>query len=103
MIHDVRRYWKAVREQEAKLPEFVWLASGNAVTEVPARIAASLLHSGSHRIATEEEIAAQRGREVNFAKQGKRERMRRSGQAVVVLEDAPEEKPTPEPARRRRR
>lgn len=97
-------YWRALRELEATLPEFVWLVATAAgaprfVTQAAAPVAAKLLHTKAHRIATEEEVAAYRAIESAAVKQATLERKRRAGAAVVVVE----EPATSEPSPRRRR
>jgi len=99
----IGQYWKDLRSLEATLPEFVWLVATAAgappfVTQAASTIAAKLLHAKSHRVATEEEIAAHKANDALAVKQAKHERMRRSGAAVVVVEEL-----TSEPSPRRRR
>lgn len=98
----IGQYWKDLRSLEATLPEFVWLVGTAAgappfVTQAASSIAAKLLHAKSHRVATEEEIAAHKANDEVTIQQAKQERMRRSGAAVVVVEA------TSEPTPRRRR
>ena len=84
-MRDIRRYWKEVRDLEATLPEFVWLVDveGSAPVEVSAARAAQLLLAKSHRVASEEELGAQRAKEVAVGKELQRDRRRREGVAVV--------------------
>jgi hypothetical protein len=84
-VRDIRRYWKEVRDLEATLPEFVWLVDveGSAPVEVSAARAAQLLLAKSHRVASEEELGAQRAKEVAVGKELQRDRRRREGVAVV--------------------
>ncbi|MEO5926681.1 MAG: hypothetical protein ABIR70_22905 [Bryobacteraceae bacterium] len=104
MSHTIQQYWKDVRKLEETLPAVVWLV-GTAVgappfvTEVASDVAAKMLHAKSHRVASEEEVAAQRTNDASAVKQAKQERMRRTGAAVVVVD----EEPTSEPSPRRRR
>lgn len=100
----IQQYWKDRRALEQTLPEFVWIvatASGETpiVTQAVSCIAAKFLQAKSHRIATDEEVAAHLAAEVVALKQAKQERMRRSGAAVIVVEDPV----TSEPSPRRRR
>ena len=105
MSFSIQEYWRGIRALEDRLPEFVWLVSTAAnsagfVTEVPAIVAARLLSAKSHRVATEEEVQAHHAHEKVLVKQAKSERLRRSGAATVVVEEA---KPTPGPSPKRRR
>lgn len=88
----IRQYWKDVRALEDTLPAFVWLVATAAgappvVTEASAALAAKLLHAKSHRIAEPGEVEEHHQREAATLKQAKRERMRRSGAALVVLDE----------------
>jgi hypothetical protein len=85
-MRDIRRYWKDVRDLEASLPEFVSLVdvAGSAPVEVSARLAAQLLLAKSHRVASEEELGAQREKEVAAGKALKRDALRRQGVVVVT-------------------
>ena len=87
-MRDIRRYWKEVRELQASLPEFVWLVDvdGSAPVEVPAGRAAQLLLAKSHRVATGEELGAQREAEAVAGKRLEKDRRRREGVAVVSTE-----------------
>lgn len=92
MSRDIRQYWRDVRELEQSLPEYVWLANAKdavaaVVTEVPAAIAARLLRKGSHRRATEKEIAAHQAREQEARRAAREEAMRRKGVSLVVVGD----------------
>jgi hypothetical protein len=112
-MNDIRQYWKAVRAIEATLPADVWLVgveSQDFLTQVPAEAAAKMLHAKSHRMATEEEIESHRAREAAENRSARRERLRRSGAAVVAVDDgeggeAPKAtvKQSPESPRRRLR
>ncbi len=84
-MRDIRRYWAEVRALEASLPEFVWLVDveGSAPVEVSAGRAAQLLLAKSHRVATEDELTAQREKEAVARKQLQQDGRRRRGIAVV--------------------
>lgn len=85
-MRDLRRYWREVREIEAGIAEFVWIAGGDgAVTEAAARVAAPLLHAKSHRLATEEEIAARKQRDRSAIREAAERELRRRGVAVVAI------------------
>ena len=91
MSRDIRQYWQEVRELEATLDEFVWLASASEaearfVTEVPAAVAARLLRRKSHRVATEAEVAGHLERERANHKRAREEAMRRQGRSLVVVD-----------------
>jgi hypothetical protein len=91
---DLRKYWADVRAMELSLPEFVWLASiedlsrgqvGAAIVEVAAAVAAKLLHARTHRVATDVEVAAYRGREDRLKRSAVEEGLRKKGVAVVTI------------------
>jgi hypothetical protein len=109
MSHNIQRYWKEVRSLEQTLPAVVWLVGTTAgappfVTQVASDIAAKMLHARSHRIASDEEVAAHHANDAVALQQAKEERMRRKGEALVVVENAVvEDEPTSEPSPRRRR
>jgi hypothetical protein len=88
-MRDIRRYWKDVRDLEASLPEFVSLVdvAGSAPVEVSARLAAQLLLAKSHRVASEEELGAQREKEIVAGRALKRDTLRRQGVVVVGPSD----------------
>ena len=85
-MRDIRRYWQEVRALEASLPEFVSLVDveGSAPVEVSAVRAAQLLLAKSHRVASDEELCAQRDRDAAASKEILRDRRRRNGIAVVT-------------------
>lgn len=104
MSGHIQDYWKDLKSLEATLPEFVWLVATTAgappfVTQVASNVAAKVLHAKSHRVAADEEVAANRANDAATLKQAKQERMRRSGAAIVVVD----EEATSEPSLRRRR
>ncbi len=108
MSRSIREYWQEIRTLEGTLPEFVWLVcvaanSPEFVTEAPALLAARLLQAKSHRRATNEEVEAHQAREAEAVKQARHERMRRSGAAIVVVEETPEAAVKSEPSPRLRR
>lgn len=86
-MRDIRRYWRDVRALEASLPDFVWLVAveGSAPVQVGAGRAAQLLLAKSHRMASEDELSAQRDREIAERKTRQREARRREGVAVVEV------------------
>ena len=103
-MRDLRVYWQEVRTLERSLPEFVWLMSledgkrgmvGGRMAEVSAAPAAQLLHANSHRLATEEEIAAHLEKENLARRQSFQDGLRRRGIAVVAVPatTAPADKP----------
>jgi hypothetical protein len=82
---ELRKYWAEVREIEGGLPEFVWLTSSGVVVEVGRAAAARLLWGGSHRVATEEEVAEFKAGEERGKKSAAEERLWRRGVAVVEV------------------
>ncbi|MGA3189238.1 MAG: hypothetical protein ABSF22_19200 [Bryobacteraceae bacterium] len=93
-MRDLKVYWQEVRTLERTLPEFVWLMSiedrkrgmvGGRMAEVGAEPAAKLLHAKSHRMATEEEIAAHLVKEDQARRQSIHDGLRRRGIAVVSV------------------
>ncbi|MEO8096696.1 MAG: hypothetical protein ABI811_03275 [Acidobacteriota bacterium] len=103
MSRDIRQYWKEVRALENRLPEFIFLVATDGdvpgfVTEAAAGVAARLLYAKTHRAATEEEISAHQLGAEQAVRDAKKERMRLSGAAMVVVDPA-----TSEPSPRRRR
>ena len=87
-MRDLRKYWREVAEIERGLAEFVFLApraGGAALVEVPARVAAKLLHANSHRLAEEQEIAAHKAAEEELRRRSFHDELRRKGVAVVPL------------------
>jgi hypothetical protein len=93
-MRDLRQYWEEVRALERTLPQFVWLMSlddkkrgmvGRRMAEVGAAQAAQLLHAKSHRMATEEEIAAHLEKEERARRQSFQDALRRRGIAVVAV------------------
>jgi hypothetical protein len=93
-MRDLKVYWQEVRALEHSLPEFVWLMSledrkrgmvGGRMAEVGAENAAKLLHTKSHRMATDEEIAAHLEKEDQARRQGLHDGLRRRGIAVVAV------------------
>jgi hypothetical protein len=111
MMRDLRQYWQEVRTLERSLPAFTWLVSlgdakrgmvGGRMAEVGAESAAQLLHTKSHRLATEDEIAAHLEKEDRARKQVVHEVLRRKGIAVVAVPiDSPVEGGKPAATRRR--
>jgi hypothetical protein len=98
-MNNVREYWKTVRVIAETLPEFVYLVEAVenkdvvVVTQVGADLAAKLIHAKTHRIATQDEVDAHQAGEVAANKNARLERLRRSGAAVVAVEDGDEAKP----------
>jgi hypothetical protein len=83
-MRDIQRYWQEIRSIENALPQFVWVIAEDCLIEVARAVAAKLLHAKSHRLATEEEIAAQKGRDEEAKKRAEAERRTKDG--VVVVE-----------------
>ena len=112
-MRDLRRYWQEIRAVEKTLPPFPWLVSlddpkrgwiGGRMVEVSAVQAAQLLHTKSHRLATEEEIAAHLEQENEKRRKSFDDNLRRKGVACVpVVFGAPKPETTDTPARAKRR
>lgn len=97
-MRDLRAYWQEIRALEKSLPQFVWLMSldnpkrgmvGGRMAEVGAEQAAPLLHAGSHRRATDEEIDAHLARENDARRQSYYDGLKRKGIAVVPISEKP--------------
>ncbi len=86
-MFDLRKYWQEIREIEAALPQYPWLidAAGTLV-EVTAQIAAKMLHAKSHRLATEEEVAAHRDRAGSACREATKAEARRQGIETVAIQ-----------------
>jgi hypothetical protein len=91
-VRDLRKYWQEVRAIERDLPDFVWMvgvAPGREKTlrlvEVLAGQAAKMLHGGSHRLATEEEVDAHKAADDSVRQQALRDDLRRKGIAMVAV------------------
>lgn len=85
-MRNVQRYWQEIRAIESALPQFVWVIAEDCLIEVARAVAAKLLHAKSHRLATEEEIAAQKRRKAEAKRQAEAERKEKEGIAVVKVE-----------------
>jgi sugar/nucleoside kinase (ribokinase family) len=92
-VRDLRKYWQEVRAIQRDLPDFVWIV-GTAgagpqrtlrLVEVLAEQAAKMLHGGSHRLATEEEVEAHKAAEDSLRQKAFRDDLRRRGVAVVTV------------------
>jgi hypothetical protein len=85
-MRDVRHYWQEIHALEASLPEYVRVVSiTGSIAEVPAGLAAKLLHAKSHRLATEEEIRSCVAADDARNRETAREELRRRGIAVVAV------------------
>ncbi len=109
-MRDLRAYWQEIRALEKSLPQFVWLMSldspkrgmvGGRMAEVGAEQAAPLLHAGSHRRATDEEIDAHLARESDARRQSYYDGLKRKGIAVVPIAEKPSAVDTRASAKRR--
>jgi hypothetical protein len=114
MNQGIQQYWREIRELEATLPEFVWIVSTdehtpNFLTQVVAGVGAKLIRAKSHRLATDAEVEAHLANAAQQRKGAKVDRMRRSGAAVVVVNEVVNEvvdaadEPTDAPNPRRQR
>lgn len=84
-MRDLQQYWAEIRAIENGLPQFVWVIAEDCLIEVARAVAAKLLHAKSHRLATEEEIAARKAREAEAKKRHDLDRKHRDGIAVVEI------------------
>jgi NAD-specific glutamate dehydrogenase len=84
-MRDLQRYWQEIRAIENGLPQFVWVIAEDCLIEVARALAARLLHSKSHRLATEEEIKARQARAAEAKKQADTEMKRREGVEIVEV------------------
>jgi hypothetical protein len=91
---DLRRYWREIRTIESTLHEPTWLVNlddsvpgpqSRNVVEVSAAVGARFLHAKSHRLATQEEIDAQRAKEVLASQIAIHDSLRKRGITVVAL------------------
>jgi len=94
-VRDLRKYWQEVRAIERDLPDFVWIvgvAPGPErilrLVEVVAEQAAKMLHGGSHRVATDEEVDAHKAAEDSSRQHAFRDDLRRKGIAMVTVPPA---------------
>jgi hypothetical protein len=99
---DLKQYWQEVRALERSLPEYLWLMSiddakrdmvGGRMAEVGAAQAAQRLHARSHRMATDDEIAAHLAKEDQARRQNFHDGLRRRGIAVVTVPPVTSESP----------
>jgi len=93
-MRDLQQYWREIRTLAAHLPASVWLVSledpkrgmlGGRMVEVSAETAAKLLHAGSHRRATDEEIEAHRQQREKEERAAFHEKLRVKGVTVVPV------------------
>ena len=91
---DLRRYWEEIRAIEQSLPQSLWIVSledalrgyvAGMIVEVAAAVAAKMLHAKTHRVATEEEVKAERSRQDGMKKSVGDELLRKQGVAVVEV------------------
>jgi hypothetical protein len=109
---DLRVYWQEVRALANSLPQFAWLMSvddakrgmvGGRMAEVGAEQAARLLYTKSHRMATEDEVAAHLEKEEQARRESYQAGLRRRGIAVVAVPPAVTSLVSDKPATTRRR
>ena len=89
-MRDLRKYWAEVNAIGRGLADSVWVtpASAGQLVEVPAGVAARLLQSQSHRLATDKEIAAHKAGEAEARQRAFHDDLRKKGIAVVPLSDS---------------
>jgi hypothetical protein len=85
---NLRRYWQEIRAIQSTLPEPTWLMSveNPRIVETPAAVAARLIYAKSHRVATQEEIDAQRASEDAAKRAAFHDELRKRGITVVALD-----------------
>src|SRR3954466_6055056 len=92
---DLKKYWSEIRALEHSLPGEVWLMSlenrargqvGGSMAQAAGSAAAKLLHSKSHRLATEEEIHANQARQAELHRQVSEQRLRDRGIDIIPLD-----------------
>ena len=88
-MRDLKKYWREVRSIESELPDFVWLmpVKGGSLVEVKAAVAAKLMHSASHRAATDEEKDAYQQSQNAQRRRAFHDDLRKKGIAVVPLSE----------------
>ena len=96
---DLRRYWREIRTIESTLHEPTWLVSlddmaqeshSPYVVEVSAGVAARFLHAKSHRLASQDEIEAQRDKEAVAKRMAIYDSLLKRGITVVALPPQPD-------------
>ena len=89
-MRDLKKYWREVNTLEAELPPFVWLMPVNGaggLVEVKAGVAAKLIHTGTHRLGTEEEKGAYQQAQTAQRHRAFHDDLRKKGIAVVPVSD----------------
>jgi hypothetical protein len=91
---DLKKYWQEIRAIEQSLAGDVWLMSlenrargqvAGSMAEVAAGVAAKLLYSKSHRLATDGEIEAHQARQLATQRQGMQKKLRDEGIAIIPV------------------
>jgi len=82
---DLKKYWQDLRAIEQSLPEYVWLTGRGGMVQAGAAVASKLLHSKSHRLATEDEIEAHLAEQQDIRRQQFQQRLRERGIAIVPV------------------
>ena len=95
---DLKKYWQEIRALEQSLAGDVWLMSlenrvrgqvGGSMVEVAAGTAAKLLHTKSHRLATDLEIDTHQARQLETQRQGFQKKLRDEGIAIIPVKSRP--------------
>ncbi|MCW5976843.1 MAG: hypothetical protein KIT09_02140 [Bryobacteraceae bacterium] len=85
---DPKLYWKAVRALQANLPDPAWITDiehpANIVA-VPSEVAAKAIFGKTHRLATEDELAAWRAEQEQLARFTRAAELHRAGVAPVLV------------------
>ena len=96
-MRDLKRYWREVREMERLLPPYVWLMTvedrvhgqpAGLMVEARAEYAAKLIHAGTHRVASAEEIAQHQAKQSDKERQEFHEGLRRRGITIIPVPSA---------------
>ena len=83
---DLKKYWQDLRAIEQSLPRYVWLTGRGGMVQAGAAVAAKLLYSKSHRLATEDETETHLAEQQDIRRQQFQQRLRDRGIAIVPVE-----------------
>ena len=95
---DLKKYWQEIRVLEQSLGGDRWLMSlenrargqvAGSMVEVAAGVAAKMLYSKSHRLATDAEIESHQGQQQATRRLGVQKKLRDEGIAVIPVKSRP--------------
>lgn len=95
---DLKKYWQEIRALEESLGGDRWLMSlenrargqvAGSMVEAAAGVAAKLLYSKSHRLATDAEVETHQARQLETQRQGFQKKLRAEGIAVIPVRSRP--------------